>query len=131
MRTEILDYISTLNLGSFLVSQELPWEESGQALFLKNLKKIYVDVAQYQNETLIATLSGLNINNETSIVRILFACDAKQTPANYDTLVNDLKSAKDITTIDGIRSRQCDVTTDIENDALVTTLEIRFTKITT
>ena len=131
MRTEILDYISTLNLGSFLVSQELPWEESGQALFLKNLKKIYVDAAQYQNETLIRALNGLNINNETSIVRILFACDAKQTPANYDTLVNDLKSAKDITTIDGIRSRQCDVTTDIENDALVTTLEIRFTKITT
>jgi hypothetical protein len=131
MRTEILDYISTLNLGSFLVSQELPWEESGQALFLKNLKKIYVDATQYQNETLITALNGLNINNETSIVRILFACDAKQTPANYDTLVSDLKSAKDITTIDGVRSRQCDVSTDIENDALVTTLEIRFTKITT
>jgi hypothetical protein len=131
MRTEILDYISTLNLGSFLVSQELPWEESGQALFLKNLKKIYVDATQYQNETLITALNGLNINNETSIVRILFACDAKQTPANYDTLVSDLKSAKDITTIDGVRTRQCDVSTDIENDALVTTLEIRFTKITT
>lgn len=131
MRTEILDYINTLNLGSFLVSQELPWEESGQALFLKNLKKIYVDVTQYQNETLITALNGLNINNETSIVRILFACDAKQTPANYDTLVTDLKSAKDITTIEGVRSRQCDVSTDIENDSLVTTLEIRFTKITT
>jgi hypothetical protein len=131
MRTEILDYISTLNLGSFLVSQELPWEESGQALFLKNLKKIYVDATQYQNESLITALNGLNINNETSIVRILFACDAKQTPANYDTLVTDLKSAKDITTIEGVRSRQCDVSTDIENDSLVTTLEIRFTKITT
>jgi hypothetical protein len=131
MRTEILDYINTLNLGSFLISQELPWEESGTALYLKNLKKIYVDAPQYQNETLIAALNGLNINNETSIVRILFACDAKQTPANYDTLVTDLKSAKDITTIEGVRSRQCDVSTDIENDALVTTLEIRFTKITT
>jgi len=131
MRTEILDYISTLNLGSLIVSQELPWEESGQALFLKNLKKIYVDATQYQNETLITALNGLNINNETSIVRILFACDAKQTPANYDTLVTDLKSAKDITTIEGVRSRQCDVSTDIENDSLVTTLEIRFTKITT
>ena len=131
MRTEILDYINTLNLGSFLISQELPWEESGTALYLKNLKKIYVDAPQYQNETLIAALNGLNINNETSVVRILFACDAKQTPANYDTLVTDLKSAKDITTIEGVRSRQCDVSTDIENDALVTTLEIRFTKITT
>jgi hypothetical protein len=131
MRTEILDYINTLNLGSFLVSQELPWEESGTSLYLRNLKKIYVDAPQYQNETLITALNGLNINNETSIVRILFACDAKQTPANYDTVVTDLKSAKDITTIEGVRSRQCDVTTDIENDALVTTLEIRFTKITT
>jgi hypothetical protein len=131
MRTEILDYINTLNLGSFLISQELPWEESGTALYLKNLKKIYVDAPQYQNETLIAALNGLNINNETSVVRILFACDAKQTPANYEALVTDLKSAKDITTIEVVRSRQCDVSTDIENDALVTTLEIRFTKITT
>lgn len=129
MRTEVLDYLGTLNLGGFLLSQELPWEESGTALYLKNLKKIYVDVTEFQTEPLFPILNGNTISNEISIVRIYFSCDAKQLPANYDDLITDLKAAKDITTVDGFLNRQCNVTTDIANDVLSTTLEIRFTKI--
>lgn len=131
MRQQILDYISTVNLGSFILSQELPWEESGTALYLKNLKKIYVDTTEYQDEPLIQTLSGSNINNEISIVRVYFSCDAKQLPADYDDLVTDLKLGKDIVTDDGFLNRQCNVETDIANDVLSTTLEFRFTKIST
>lgn len=131
MRQQILDYISTLNLGSFILSQELPWEESGTALYLKNLKKIYVDTTEYQDEPLIQTLSGSNINNEISIVRVYFSCDAKQLPADYDDLVTDLKLGKDIVTDDGFLNRQCNVETSIANDVLSTTMEFRFTKIST
>lgn len=129
MRQEILDYVNGLNLGSFLVSQELPWEESGTALFLKNLKKIYVDVTEYQNDPIIQTLNGLTINNEISIVRIYFSCDAKQLPANYDEVITELKTAKDITTVEGIQTRQCAITTEINSDVLSTTMEFRFTKL--
>lgn len=131
MRTEVIDYISTLNLGGFILSQELPWEESGTALYLKNLKKIYVDVTRYDNEPIVQTLSGFTINNETSTVRIYFSCDAKQLPPNYDDIVSDLKSAKDITTIEGLQNRQVSVSTDLANDVLSTTVEIRFIKLST
>lgn len=131
MRADILDYIGALNLGSFVLSQELPWEDSGVALYLKNLKKIYVDITEYQDEPFIQTLNGGNVNNEISIVRIYFSCDAKQLPADYDDVISDLKSAKDITTTDGFINRQCNVTTDLANDVLSTTLEYRFTKLST
>ena len=131
MREDILDHISGLNLGGFVLSQELPWEESGTALYLKNLKKIYVDITEYQDEPLIQTLNGGNVNNEISIVRIYFSCDAKQLPANYDDVITDLKTAKDIVTTDGFINRQCNVTTEIANDVLSTTMEYRFTKLST
>lgn len=131
MRIEVLDYIGNLNLGGFILSQELPWEESGTPLFLKNLKKIYVDVVVYDTEPLIQTFSGLNINNETSTVRIYFSCDAKQLPANYDDVVNELKTVKDVSPEDGYQSRRVNVSTDIANDVLSTTVEVIFTKIST
>jgi len=131
MRTEVLDYINSLALGGFLLTQELPWEADGSPLYVKNLKKIYVDVPEYQNEPIIQTLNGININNEITIIRIYFACDAKQLPTNYETLISDLKLAKDITSIDGIQRRQCDIVTSMEGDALVSQLEIRFTKLST
>ena len=115
MRAEILNYINTQSLGGFLLSQEYPWIDSGTStLYIKNPKKIYVDAVEYSNEPFIQTLGSLNINNETSTVRIYFACDAKQIPSNYDTLVNSMKAAKDITTIEGIQRPQCDVTTEME-----------------
>ena len=131
MRAELLDYIGTLNLGGFILSQELPWEESETPLYLKNLKKIYVSVTEFQTEPLIQTLNGGNVNNEISIVRIYFSCDAKQLPANYDDVVADIREGKNVVTDDGFTNRQCDVTTDLTNDVLTTTMEFRFTKLTT
>lgn len=129
MRQEILDYINTLALGGYLLSQELPWTDSGTPLYLKNPKKIYVDVPEFINESILRTLSGTSINNEQKIVRIYFASDAKQIPSNYDTIVDDLKLAKDITTIEGVSRRECNVTKTFENDLLVTELELRFTNL--
>lgn len=131
MRQEILDYINTLALGGYLLSQEAPWDDSGTPLYLKNLKKIYVDIPEYINEPIVTTLNGVSINNEQKIIRIYFASDAKQIPSNYETLVEDLKAAKNITTIDGVSRRECNVTRDFQNDALVTELEIRFTNLST
>lgn len=130
MRAEVLDYIGGLNLGGFILSQELPWEESGNPLYLKNLKKIYVDVVAYNTEPLIRTFSSY-INNETSTVRIYFSCDAKQLPPNYDDVVTDLKTVKDLTALEGFQSRLANVSTDLVNDILSTTVEVTFTKIST
>jgi len=129
MRQEVIDYIQTLDIGSFNVSNELPWEESGTPLYIKNLKKIYVDVDQFEIDPFIQTFSGLNINNETTVVRIFFANDAKNLPANYSDVVSELRTAKDIEVTQGFNRREALVSTEVQADRLVTELELRFTKI--
>lgn len=130
MRQEIIDYLSGINLGSFTLSQEMPWISSDQPLYLKNLKKIYVDRTQYSTEILIPTLNGHDVSADTTTVRLFFATDAKQVSPDYDDVVTDLRAAKDADTITGVNRRDCLVLTSFEGDLLVTELEYRFTKIT-
>jgi hypothetical protein len=130
MRTEVIDYISSIGLGGFFLTQELPWDSDGNPLYLKNPKKIYVGVTEYSTDPLIQTLDSLTINNETTSVGIFFACDAKQLPSNYDALVSDLRAVRNIA-IDGVQTRTVEITTEFEADLLVTQLEVRFTKLST
>lgn len=130
MRTEVIDYVQGLNLGTFTVSTELPYTESGQALYVKNPKRIYVDEEQIVSEPLIQSLDGISIVNEESTVTIYFSVDSKLVPANYDAVVTALKGAKNITTIDGVFRRELDVSTGYDGDLLITELAIRFNKVT-
>ena len=130
MRQEIIDYCQSLSLGGFTVSTELPFSDSGVALYLKNVKSIYVDIPQFATEAIIRTLDAISISDEVTTVRLYFSADAKSLPANYEDLVSDLRSAKDITTITGYNRREVDVETDYTQDALVTEFTFRFTKLT-
>jgi hypothetical protein len=130
MRTEIIEYLDDQNLGGFLLSRELPWSSSGEPLYTKNAKKIYVDKTQYSTDPLIATLDGLNITNTIFTVRLFFSNDAKQLPPSYDDLITTLRSAKDTSTITGVSRRDVVVSSAFEEDVLVTELEYRFTKLT-
>tara|TARA_R100000951_G_C2650024_1_gene184066 strand:- start:2938 stop:3330 length:393 start_codon:yes stop_codon:yes gene_type:complete len=129
MRTEILNYINTLSLGTFTVTSDMPYSSSGSALYLQNPKKIYVDAEQVQTEPLVSALDGPIIDNEVKSVSIYFSADAKQLPANYDTLVTNLRKAKNITTVTGIHSRELDSSTEFEGDLIVNSMEIRFNKV--
>ena len=132
MRQEILDYINGLGLGSsFTTTNDLPYDASGNPLYLQNVRKIYVDNEQVTTEPLVTALDGPVIDNEVTSVSIYFSADAKQLPANYNTLVADLKKAKNITTISGIHRREMDVTTEYQGDLIVNALEIRFNKVIT
>jgi len=130
MRTEIITYIQGLNLGTFSVSTELPYTDSGQALYIKNPKRIYVDEEQIEAEPILETLNSSNVINEQESVTIYFSCDSKLLPANYDTLVTDLKAARNIDTVANVFRRELDVSTGYDGDLLVTELTIRFNKIT-
>ena len=131
MRQEVLNYINGLSLGTFTVSSDLPYDASGSALYLQNVKKIYVDAEQVTTEPLVTALNGPVIDNEVTSVSIYFSADAKQLPANYDTLVSDLKKAKNITTVSGLHRRESDYSSDFQGDLIVNTLEIRFNKVIT
>lgn len=130
MRQAVIDYLQGENLGSFTIANEVPWTESGVELYLKNLKKIYVDVDAFTAEPVITTFSGLNLNNETTVVRVYFANDAKQIPSNYDEVVGLIKAAKEISSAEGFTRREAEVSTSYESDRLVTEIELRYIKLT-
>lgn len=130
MRQEVLDYVQGLNLGTYIVSTELPWVDNAVPLYVKNLKKIYIGVDEYEVTPIIATLSGVNITEDTNIVRIYFANDAKQIPPNYEDVVSQLRTTKNINITTGYNRREVNVTTSFDSDKLITELELRFIKIT-
>lgn len=130
MRDELITYIKSVNLGSFKLSLEYPRDESGIAIYLKNLKTIYVDTTQVAQEPLFQTFGGCSIFNEASTVSIFFTADAKTLPANYDTLVTSLKAGKNINPEVGYTNRLVDVTTEYVDDNLVTRIDYTFSKIT-
>lgn len=131
MRQQVLDYINTLSLGGFLLTEEIPWSDNDVPLYIKNLKKIYVDNTEYVSTPVIQTLSALSISNEETISKIYLANDAKTVPANYDILIADLQLAKDITTVEGVRTRECDVSVSYQDDVMITEIEIRLTRLKT
>jgi len=130
MRQELLDYIGDQNLGSFILSQELPYDSSATPLYVKNPKRIYVDRTQYTTEPIVVTLDGLNISNEIASVRVYFSSDAKQLPPSYDDALTSLRAGKDAVNIQGYQRRECLVSTRFQEDLMITELEYRFTKIT-
>jgi hypothetical protein len=130
MREDLITYVKSLSLGSFTVSEELPRDESGLALYLKNPKKLYVDEDQVSQQPIIQTLSGLNIYDESTTVSLYFTADAKTLPANYSTLVSNLRLGRNIQQDVGYTNRTVEVQTEFDADMLVTRIDYTFSKIT-
>lgn len=130
MRTEILDYLKELKLKNFNVSDELPFSNSGTALYLKNIKRIYVDLEQVTNEPFIQLLGSYNVDSELHSVRLYFSTDAKQLPSDYNTVASSIRSAKNVTTEENFFRREVNSSTTFENDLMITEFEFRFTKLT-
>lgn len=127
MREQIINGINALSLGTFTVSSELPWDSSGQPLYLKNLKVFYVDEPQYTTEQLVATLdASVFIGREVTTIRVYVACDAKTKPSNYDSLKAAIRGLRTLTSTENVTSKECDVITSFEADTLVTEFEFRF-----
>lgn len=131
MRQAIIDAISAVSLGTFSVSSELPWDAAGQPLYLKNPKVIYVDQPDSTESTLFNTLNaatGGSLASRETVITVYVLVDAKQQPANYNSLVAAIEGVKATTAITGVRSREVDVTTTFEADTLLTEFVFRFTE---
>ena len=129
MRTQVVDELKKLALTGYTISNEMPYDESGLALYLKNPKKIYVDREQTEIAPLITTLNSADISNETTTVRAYYSIDAKNIPANYDTIISNLRSVKSNIVRAGANSREAFVTTTYEGDLMVVELEYRLTRV--
>lgn len=125
MRTELLSYLTTATSAATVKTvSELPWNTAGEPLYLKNLKKFYLDEEQIEQSVMFPTLPGQDdvMQNQT-IVRGYFAVDAKNKPSITSAL-STILGAKNRTGIDnfGIES---DYTTDIQDDVIIYTVEYR------
>lgn len=129
MRTEILNYLKDQKFKNFNVSEELPFTSSNTALYLKNPKRIYVDLEQITSEPFIQTF-GTGVDAEVHSVRLYFTTDAKQLPSDYSTVTSSIKAGKGVTTDLPFFRREVTTATNFENDVMVTEFEFRFTKLT-
>lgn len=131
-RQAIIDGISALSLGTFAVSSELPWDAAGTPLYQKNYKVFYVDEPDSEETAVFNTLCGgsmPNLSDKTTTISVFVTVDAKNRPANYDSLVNSVQAVKNSTEIENVRSREVDVITTFNADALLTEFVFRFTEL--
>jgi len=126
MRTAILDYFKANKVSGYTLTQELPWDTSGNPLYLKNFKYIYVDSDQIAQEPLIDVLNGVGIVNEITTVRTYITTDAKNQPSNYDNMVSTFQNARLDTDITGVTQRATQVSTEFIGDAQVTQFDFSF-----
>lgn len=128
MRQQLLELVKQAPTTSYRVSNELPYLNSDNPLYLKNPKTIYVDQPQTQTEVLLKVLNQVNLYNEITSIRIYFANDAKQEPRDRLTLLLALTQIKD--QVQGsFDSRETTISNDYVNDISVTTVEYRFNTI--
>lgn len=134
MRTEILTYLQTISgatLGTFKVSEQLPWLDNGAPLAHHNKKHIYIDLPQSNQSPVFDAFNDAGAVEETTTIRVFFVNDAKQLSSNYFDLVAAIKEARTLPTISGYTSRLCQVRATFNNDAVETEIEFSFKKLLT
>lgn len=126
MRTELLTYLTAQLTGSIKTSQELPFQEGTNPLYIRNPRRVYLDEPYTEQETLLPTLGSLQLNQRTTVVRWYLTTDAKNRNTDLDSALTTLGGAKDITTITGVFTRLFDYTVSIDNDRVVYEGQYRF-----
>ena len=126
MRTELLAYLTTNLTGTIKTSQELPFEESGSALYLKNMRRVYLDEPVKEQSELVPTLDDSDINQMITTVRGYLAMDAKNRNADLDAALTTMATAKNVTTITNSFRKEFDYTTTIDADRIIYEFEYRF-----
>jgi len=133
MRDRILSALESVDLGSFRLSQELPWSAAGEPLYEKNPKVFYVDEADLSETSLFAVLCGGGpaVRNRITTVTVYVTNDAKKQPADYAAVIDRVRSA--VISLSGvsIRTRESDTDRSFLGDRMLTELEFRFTETVT
>lgn len=129
VRDEVLDYLIAQRFKNFKVSKELPFQPNDTSLYLKNPKTIYVDAEQVTIEPFIKMFSK-TIDQEITTVTVFLATDAKQLPQDYNSTVSLIKSAKEVI-VGKYFIRETETSTEFETDLLITSINIRLSRIIT
>lgn len=126
MRTELLAYLTTNLTGTIKTSQELPFEDSGAPLYIKNMRRVYLAEPEIEQDELVPTLDDTDINQNITTVRGYLTMDAKNRNADLTTALNTLANAKSVATITNAFRKEFDYTTTIDADRITYEFEYRF-----
>lgn len=131
MRTALISGITTAlaTLTQFSVSQELPWSQNGDPLYLKNRKKVYVDNEYYEQTTLIPVFNGSDVVDNDYVCEAYLSCDAKNPPSQLDQAITNILTAKN-SLVGGDTLDESDYTFETAEDTLIYTFQFRM-KVTT
>jgi hypothetical protein len=127
IRDDLLSFLTTESLGSFGLSTELPFSNSGIVLYQKNPKKVYVDKDLKLVEPFVVTFET-TINQTTTTVDVFFSNDAKTLPADYDATRETIESFINTYALDGLMNATVETTTEYVNDLIVTKIQFKFVK---
>ena len=99
MRATLLSAITTAvsTLTQFAVSQELPWSQAGDPLYIKNMKKIYVDNPTVDQSTFIFTFEKNNVNLNAYTFNVYFTVDAKNPPSQTQQVIDKILACQNQT----------------------------------
>lgn len=126
MRSAILTYLTANLTNTISVSQELPFEQGGNALYLKNMRKVYVDEPYTEQDQLVPVLSGVDINQNITYIRAYLAVDAKNRNVDLDSALTTLAMARLGANIPNSFRKEFDYTTTIDNDRVIYEFEYRY-----
>lgn len=125
MRDTLLTQItSNLSGSSVKVSSELPWNNGGEVLYVKNMKHFYLDAEEETREEFIKCLDKNDVEQTTTTLTGYLTVDAKNQPSDISSVVANVVSANSVITASIDSS--VDVTTDIEDDYVTYTFEFNF-----
>jgi len=129
IRDELLTQLNT-NLAAhtaFTVSSELPFNSAGDALYLKNMKTVYLDEDQLDITQHVPVLNANKIMQTETTVNGYLVTDAKNQPSDIDTVIANVLVAR--TAISNVIDVNSNVETEIDDDRITYTFEYNFLKI--
>jgi hypothetical protein len=125
MRTALLTYLTAALTGSIKTSEELPFEQGGNALYLKNMRRVYLDEPEVEQDQLIAAFDS-DVNQNITTVRGYLAVDAKNRNQDLDSALTVMAQARTGATITDSFRKEFDYTTTIDNDTIIYEFSYRF-----
>jgi hypothetical protein len=125
IRSDLLTVL-TANLSStnVAVSTQVPYVSGDIPLYVKNMKKLYIDEEQQDITELFNSLDNNDVYQTETTVNAYVCVDAKTQPTDIDTVVSTCLNAKN--SIANTIIRESSVENEYQDDKIIYTFEYRF-----
>ena len=114
----------SLSGSNVAVSSELPYTTGGEALYNKNMKKLYLDEDNISKTELINCLDNNDVVETETTVTGFLSVDAKNQPGDIDSIVANIIDSRN--SISSQVIRECEMTTENTDDVITYTFDFRF-----